>query len=36
LLTQQAALLANLDHFRTLAVLGLLGIAVTFVQRVLR
>ena len=36
LLTQQATLLANLDHFRTLAVLGLLGIAVTFVQRVLR
>lgn len=35
-LAQQAALLANLDHFHLLVVLGLLGALVTLVQRVFR
>ena len=36
MLVQQASLLANLDHFRLIAVLGLLGVVVTLTQRVLR
>jgi len=36
LLAQQAALLANLDHFLVIAALGVLGIGVTLVQRVFR
>jgi MFS family permease len=35
-LSQQAAMLANLDHFALVAVLGFLGIAVTLLQRVFR
>lgn len=35
-LAQQAALLANIDHFHALELLGLSGIVVTLVQRVLR
>jgi MFS family permease len=34
LLAQQSALLANIDHFMLVAVLGLLGIVVTLLQRV--
>ncbi|MEP7295320.1 MAG: MFS transporter [Burkholderiales bacterium] len=33
---QQAALLSNIDHFRAIAVLGVLGIAVTVSQKVFR
>ena len=33
---QQAALLANIDHFSLIAVLGALGIVVTLLQRVFR
>lgn len=36
MLAQQSALLANIDHFRLIAVLGVLGIAVTLLQRVFR
>jgi hypothetical protein len=36
LLAQQSALLANIDHFMLIAVLGLLGIVVTLLQRVFR
>jgi hypothetical protein len=36
LLAQQSALLANIDHFMLVAVLGLLGIVVTLLQRVFR
>jgi DHA2 family multidrug resistance protein len=36
LLAQQAAMLANIDHFEVIAVLGLLGIMVTLLQRVFR
>jgi len=36
LMTEQASLLANLDHFTVVAVLGTLGIAVTSVQRIFR
>lgn len=36
LLAQQAAMLANIDHFALVAILGVLGILVTGVQRVLR
>ena len=35
-LAQQSALLANIDHFMLIAALGLLGIVVTFVQKVFR
>lgn len=35
-LAQQASLLANIDHFRVLAVVGLAGVIVTLVQKVLR
>lgn len=36
MLAQQSAMLANIDHFAVIAVLGLLGVVVTLVQRVLR
>jgi hypothetical protein len=36
MLAQQAAMLANIDHFTAVAVLGLLGLGVTLVQRVFR
>jgi predicted MFS family arabinose efflux permease len=36
MLAQQAAMLANIDHFAMIAVLGGLGIAATLVQRVFR
>lgn len=36
LLGQQSALLANIDHFMLIAALGVLGIAVTLVQKVFR
>jgi MFS transporter, DHA2 family, multidrug resistance protein len=36
LLAQQSAMLANIDHFMLIAALGLLGIAVTLLQRVFR
>ncbi len=36
LLAQQSALLANTDHFMLIAVLGVLGIVVTLLQRVFR
>lgn len=36
MLNQQAALLANIDHFSAIVVLAVLGIAVTLVQRVFR
>jgi len=36
MLAQQSALLANIDHFRLIAVFGVLGIAVTLLQRVFR
>jgi len=35
-LDQQSALLANLDHFRVLAVLALAGVVVSMTQRVFR
>lgn|SRR6185437_11409694 len=35
-LARQAAMLANLDHFAVIAVLGLLGIVMTLLQRVFR
>lgn len=36
MLAQQSAMLANIDHFRLIAVLGCLGVLVTLVQRVFR
>ena len=36
MLNQQSVLLANLDHFRGLAVLALAGVAVSLTQRVFR
>jgi hypothetical protein len=36
MLSQQSALLANIDHFLIIAALALLGVLVTLVQRVLR
>jgi hypothetical protein len=36
LLMQQASMLANIDHFTVIALLGVLGVMVTLVQRVLR
>lgn len=36
MLAQQSSMLANIDHFKLIAVLGLLGIAVTLVQKVFR
>jgi MFS family permease len=36
MLSQQSALLANIDHFLAIAALALLGVLVTLVQRVLR
>lgn len=36
MLAQQSALLANIDHFAAIAVLGVVGIAVTLMQRVFR
>ncbi|MFC5525870.1 MFS transporter [Rhodanobacter ginsengisoli] len=36
MLARQSALLANIDHFRLIAVLGVLGVAVTLLQRVFR
>lgn len=36
MLAQQSALLANIDHFLIIAALGVLGVAVTLVQRVFR
>ena len=36
LLAQQASMLANIDHFTLIALIGVLGIAVTLTQRVFR
>lgn len=36
MLAQQSSMLANIDHFRLIAVLGILGVLVTLVQRVFR
>ena len=36
MLAQQSAMLANIDHFILVAALGLLGVAVTLVQKVFR
>jgi hypothetical protein len=36
MLAQQSSMLANIDHFTLVAALGLLGVAVTLVQRVFR
>jgi MFS family permease len=36
ILQQQAALLANIDHFAAIAVLGVLGVLITLMQRVFR
>ncbi|MGA9334143.1 MAG: MFS transporter [Rudaea sp.] len=36
MLAQQSAMLANIDHFRWIAVLGLAGVVVTLIQRVFR
>lgn len=36
MLNQQAGMLANIDHFTLVAVLGLLGVVVTLLQRTLR
>ena len=36
MLGQQAALLANIDHFTLIAVLAALGIVVTLMQRVFK
>ncbi|MOA65074.1 hypothetical protein D3C78_1913290 [compost metagenome] len=36
ILDQQSVLLANLDHFRALAVLALTGVLVSWTQRVFR
>ncbi|WP_266159452.1 MFS transporter [Dyella silvatica] len=36
LLVQQSSMLANIDHFKLIAILGLLGVLVTLVQKVFR
>ncbi|WP_266169117.1 MFS transporter [Dyella subtropica] len=36
MLAQQASMLANIDHFKLIAVLGILGVLVTLVQKVFR
>jgi MFS family permease len=36
MLAQQSSMLANIDHFSAIAVLGLLGVGVTLVQKVFR
>ncbi|MGH8261090.1 MAG: MFS transporter, partial [Steroidobacteraceae bacterium] len=36
LLFQQSSMLANIDHFACIAILGVAGIAVTLVQKVFR